>query len=133
MLSRAAIVDRRMASAAVVVILDILEHCHLGLGAIVEITAVADLVLERPPKALGNRVVPAVASTTHAASDLMLSKLLPVRVAGVLAAAIGVMHQAGRRTSRLHCHGQRAQAERRIDECAGRPADDGARIEIDDR
>src|SRR2546427_4672465 len=67
--------------------------------------------LHRREKALGDGVVPAVAPTAHAADDPMLRQPPLVVAAGVLTAAIGMMHQPRRRPPPRQRHAEGSEGE----------------------
>src|SRR5882672_4220751 len=83
-----------MASATVVVGLDVFEDGALGVAPVLEGSIAIELALEGAEEALHDGVVPAVALATHAARDAVSGEQRPVGVGGVLNAAVGVMHQA---------------------------------------
>ena len=70
-----------------------LEDGRLGLGAGGELAAMHQLALQAAPEAFHDGVVVAVASAAHAGLDAGSGEPLPIRLAGVLATAIGVMDQ----------------------------------------
>src|ERR1700744_2328461 len=69
------------------------------------------LGLQRREEALGDGVVIAVAGATHARDDSPLGERGPVVVAGVGAAAIGVVYESGTRTTALQRVIERRESE----------------------
>src|SRR5277367_1223416 len=68
-----------------------LEDRRLGFGARGELAPMHQLAFQAAPEALDHGVVVAVASPAHAGLDAGSGQPLPIRLAGVLPAAIGVM------------------------------------------
>src|SRR5687767_12257842 len=89
-----------MATASVVEAVDVLAEALLGGRKILPIGV--ELELEREPgeEALRDSVVPAVTLAAHAHADAVASKRPLIRVAGVVHAAVAVVHQPGRRATK---------------------------------
>src|SRR5690242_17587369 len=102
--SRREVTQRRVKSPAVVEDLDVLLQRSTRLRARPPSCVMHELLLERAEETLDDRVVPAVAATTHARLNAMTFEQLAVRVARVLTALVGVMQDAwsGRTSSKRH-------------------------------
>jgi len=66
--------------------------------------AVDQLVLKRVPEAFGCGVVVATASSTHAGDHAVGGKRVALVLAGLLAASIAVVNEAGAGAPRSDCH-----------------------------
>src|SRR5690349_2675855 len=119
-----------MATASVVVNLDVLEDGSGCLLACPELLQVHELGLERVEEALHRRVVPAVTLSAHARPKAVLLKQSTVRLAGVLDSAVGVMDEPRLRAPQLQGHAQGLQCELRAEGPAHGPTDHATRIEI---
>jgi hypothetical protein len=94
---------------------------HFSMGSVAH--AMISLVLETVKPALGRRVVPAISFATHRARHAKFLELVLKGMAGVLAAAVRMMHNAsvrstaepGHRQSVRHNIGRHAQLERPAD------------------
>lgn len=77
-----------------VVEMDVFFHrpCHFVLGLIAVTTDGLDF--EAPEKALHDRIIPTIATSTHAGLDTQFRQPVLVDVAGVLAALVGMEQQA---------------------------------------
>src|SRR5881397_1304115 len=84
-----------MEPRAVIETLDVLEHTAARLDARVEDEVIEPLGLEGVEKALGRRVVQAIAGPAHAADDPVLIEELLVIGAAVRPTAIAVVHESG--------------------------------------
>src|ERR1043165_6790737 len=82
-----------MARLRVVVVLDVVTDRVVRFSPGLEGTAMHEFLLQRGEEALGNRVVVAVSSGRHTAFDVVALQQSTIGSAGVLAAAVGVMHQ----------------------------------------
>ena len=80
-----------MSAFAVVEALDVLEHILLGFVACQVPGTVHALSFQQTEEALNDRIVVAVAASTHAALDAVLVELIAEVIAGVLGAAVRVM------------------------------------------
>ena len=84
-----------MASGTVVEDFDIVEDFCPGLVASLKAGSVDQLVLERVPETFGGGVVIAATTAAHAGDHAMGGECAAVALAGVLAAAVAVMDEAG--------------------------------------
>src|SRR5919108_2409127 len=91
------VAEGRMPPPAIVEQFDVFEDFASCLGSSLPMALIAQFEFECGEKTLGHRVIPAIAFTAHAAQQTMRSQQLLILVAGVLAAAVRVMHQALRR------------------------------------
>ena len=82
-----------MEPLAVVEGFDVIEDRARRLGAAGEGASVHEFFFERAPEALHRGVVVAVASAAHARRHVPGGQMLAVRLAGVLATAVGVVEQ----------------------------------------
>ncbi len=103
-----------------------------GLVAGVEFEVSELLDLEGCEKAFGRSVVPAVALAAHAADDACGLQRLAIVAAGILAAAVGVMHEPRFRTLRTDGQAQRAEHQMAVDLLRHGPADDAAGMQFDE-
>lgn len=101
------VAKRRMLPLAVVEDLDVLEAggLHVSMSGIAN--AMHPLVLEAVEPALRRRVIPAVSLSAHRAGHAVFCELVLKGMAGVLAAPVGMMHQAHCRSLPEPSHGQR--------------------------
>src|SRR4029079_15374813 len=90
-----------------------------------------ELLLERAEETLDDRVVPAIAATTHARLDAMAFEQLAVRVARVLTALVGVMQDAWSGLTPSKCHLERCLDEIRVLLTVECPTDHHARVQVD--
>jgi len=99
----------------------------LGLERVVN-----ELDLERGEETLRHCVVPAVAAPAHAADDPLAAEGRLVVAAGVLAPPVGVMQQPLARSAARQRHAEGVERELLGDPVAHRPADDAARVQVED-
>ena len=121
-----------MATGGVVEAVDVLADGHCRRGSALEVVGVVHLALERGEEALGDGIVPAVALPAHAALDASGLEGLPVVVAGVRAASIGVVDEVLGGTALGEGDVQCLEREVTVDVFAGRPPDDPPREEVED-
>jgi len=88
---RTDLAERRVTASLVVEHFDVVEQCHLGFAAALEM--LAELELHRGEETLHHRVVIAVAATADAAGDAVGRQPALVVLAGVGAALIRVVQQ----------------------------------------
>jgi hypothetical protein len=88
--------------------------------------------LQAAEEALNRGIVPAVSLATHAADHAVLFQQFLVVMAGVLAAAIGMMNQTRRWFSQVDRHYQGPDHQRLFHAPIDRPTDHAAGIKIDD-
>src|SRR5258706_6031847 len=100
-----------MTTLSIVEDLDVLEDRVARLCARDEIGVEDEVVLQRREEALSDGVVPAIALATHALHDAVLFERAAIVGARVLAAAIGVVHEAARRTTRAERHRERRERQ----------------------
>ena len=112
--------------------LDVIEH--IGLGFVPRPIGLArrSLGLQRGEEALHRRIVPDVARAAHRADDAVIGHQALELLAGVLAAAIGVMQQRIGFAPPPDRHHQGIGDELRRHPCAHRPTDHTPGEEIDD-
>ena len=67
--------------------------------------------LQGMEKAFHRRIVPAVSLAAHRADDAVLGEPFLVSAGGILAAAVGVVHQTGQRAAALERHVQGSQRQ----------------------
>ena len=105
-LNRRSVTEGRMLPLPVVEDLDVFEAggLHVGMSGIAN--AMHPLVFEAVEPALRRRVIPAVPFPAHRAGHAECLELVLKGVAGVLAAAVGVMQQPRRRALPEPGHGQ---------------------------
>jgi hypothetical protein len=68
----------------------------------------------RSEERLGDGIVPTGAFAAHAERDAHVCQQRLIRMAGVVASAIGVMHSSGLWTALGECHTQRALDQRLV-------------------
>src|SRR5476651_475291 len=93
-LHRGTIPQRRVQAFLVVHLIDKLGDGRLRLRHVPIVIAIHFLVLQGFDKALGKSVVVRIAGPAHAAADLVLVQQFAILGAGVLYAAIRMMHQS---------------------------------------
>ena len=121
-----------MAEDLVVEPLDVIEHVGPG-GVSGSVDLAADAFgLKRREEALHCGVVPDIAGPAHRAVDAIVGHQPLELLAGVLAAAIGVMQKGVGLASPPDRHQQRVRDKLRRHLRFHRPADNAAREEIDD-
>src|SRR6185369_3800726 len=130
-LGGAGIADRRMPSLLVVEHLDVVEQRVLGLAVTLE--PLSELELQRREPALHHGVVVALATPAHAAGDATSSQGLPVVLARIGAALVGVVKQSALRSAPSQCLLQRPTRQMAVIHRADCPAHDDPGIEIQDR
>ena len=103
--------------------LDVLKAgcLHCGLRRVTH--AVITLVFEAVKPALGRRVIPAVSLAAHRTRHAEFCQLGLIRLAGVLAAPVGVVQHTRRRSPAEPCHCQRIGRQVRRHARLKRPAD----------
>jgi hypothetical protein len=111
---------------AIVEHLDVIEEGNAQLRVGRPGLAVDELALQRAEEALGDGVVPAVPLAAHADLDAGLGEGLAVGAARVLASAVRMMEQSGRRIPMRQGHAERAKHQVGGDVGIDGPADDGA-------
>src|SRR5438093_4439979 len=93
---RGLIAERAVEPRPVVEDFQPLEDRRLRLGARRKLTPMDQFALQATPETFHDGVVIAVAAATHARLHTGSDEPLPIALAGVLHAAIGVMHQPAR-------------------------------------
>src|SRR6185437_2111215 len=93
-LGRRQVAERRVEAFLVVDLFEELADRSARLGQVAVFVAQDLLVLERLHERFAGRVIPRIAFARHADGDAVALEQAGVIVAGVLRAAIGVMHQA---------------------------------------
>jgi hypothetical protein len=93
--NRADIAKRRMEPDPVIKALHKFKDRLPGLCTRLEANEVNAFPLERSEERLGDGVIPTVAFAAHADRDAHFCKQRLIRMAGVLASSIGVMHSSG--------------------------------------
>src|SRR6266542_6551242 len=119
-----------MTTALVIEHLDVVEQGLLRVGVALE--ALALLTLHGGEPTFHDRVVVAIAPTAHRAGDAVLLETGPIILAGVGAALVRVMEQAGLWAAPLHRHVQRADREVSVIDRTQGPAHDEARVQVED-
>ena len=97
-LHRRFVAKRRMQALTVIKDLDVFKGNSLDVDMGFITNAMHSLVLEAVEPTLGRRVTPAVVLTTHRADHAVFLEFVRKRMAGILAATVGVMHQSRRWT-----------------------------------
>ena len=123
--------ERRVSSPLVVEHLDVVEQCHLGVTTAVEVFP--ELVLHGRKPTFHHRVVVAIAATAHAAGHPMRLENPLVVLARIRAALIGMMQETRRWLTAFQRHVERPHDEMAIVDRADGPADQEARVEIENR
>ena len=100
-LGRRQVAERRVQALLVVDLLQKHAHAGLGLGQIAIFRAVDLFVLQGFHKRFARGIVPGIGFPRHADADAVVLEQLRVIGAGVLHAAIGVMHQSRPTARRL--------------------------------
>lgn len=95
-------------------------------------SAAEQLRLQGPKEAFRDRVVPAVASATHAAGDTASLERLAVRLAGVLTAPIPMVEQAQLWLAQTQGHLERVEHQLLLKAFGHRPTHHPAREQIED-
>ena len=111
---------------AVVKDFDPFKDGGLGFAARGEVPPVNEFAFQRAPEAFHGGVVIAVAPAAHAADHASGVEVLPVKLAGVLHAPVGVMHQACWWSLLRQRHLPRRQRQGGVQGIAHRPADTAA-------
>lgn len=113
-----------MKAFSIVEHLDVFEHVGLGRLPGGVPGTVHPLVFHAIEEALGGRIIPAVALAAHGTDHAISGELVLEGAAGILAAPIGVVHQARRRLTPALCHGQRLRHDVRRHPRRNRPTHD---------
>src|SRR5882724_8264666 len=119
-----------MSAVAIVEQLHVIEDLGPRLLARGEAAMVDELVLQVAEEAFHHGVVVGVALAAHAGDEALLSKLILIERADILRALVAVMQQSGRGSALLDRHAQGGQAQRLGALAAHGPADDTARVEV---
>ena len=122
---------RGVNSSPVVERFDVVENLSTGNASGLWHPAVQQILLEGCEETFGNGVVPTVAATTHAGSDLMVDHELTIVIARVLAAPVAVEEQARSRPPLSESHPQGGQSQFVGDPGRHRPSHDDAREQVD--
>jgi len=120
-----------VAAARIVEALDEVEHRHPGLGMGAPVMASDELALKGRVEAFRHGVVVAVTDRAHGLGDSGFPTAPTEGQTGVLAAVVGVMHQARRRTPMLDGHGQGVEHEPGTQMVRHGPPDHPSAIGID--
>ena len=89
-------------------------------------------VLERGKEAFGDRIVPAIASSTHARFSPDACQSITIQFAGVLAALVRVMEYFSSRLACFYSVVQGSQSTLRRQAIRQRPSDYRSRVQVDD-
>jgi hypothetical protein len=122
--------ERRVTTPLVIEHLDVVEQGLLGVGVALETLALFALDGREP--AFHHGVVVAITPTTHRTGDAVLLEPCPIILAGVRAALIGVMQEAGVRTPPLHRLVEGTEGQVTVIHGTERPADDEPGMQIHD-
>ena len=116
----------------IVIAFDISEQVAPRAIAIWVFAVVDELGFEGAKEALHWRIVPAVRLAAHRLGDGGSLQDIAVVAGGVLAAAIGMMDQAGSRALSLDCHGERGDGQFGTHVLAHRPTHHLAGEQVED-
>jgi hypothetical protein len=111
---------------------DVLKDVLCRFGPCAVLTMLDQLAVQCAEEAFDTRVVPAVPPTRHAAGHTVCREQLRVCHGGILAAPIRVVQQPGFGGAMADRHRQRLLREVTGEPSLQRPADHGARVEIED-
>ena len=113
-----------VATFTIVKTLDVFEHIRSGFFSISVAHAINTFSFEYAKEALNNRVVVAVASSTHAALDTLFIKQLTIVIARVLTASIRMMDERTLWPSSIDRHGECINRQVSVYPPTHRPAND---------
>ena len=94
--------------------------------------SVQPLGLQASEKALGGRIIPAIAFAAHARNHAIVADPVLVIMASILASSVGMMKQAGQRFSAPKGHRQSIECELLFDPFIEGPADNLTRKQVHD-
>ena len=93
-----------MTAFPIIKTLDVIEYIRSSFVAISVANSIHSLSFQHAEEALHDRVVIAIAATTHAALNAVRLKLIPEVIAGVLAATVTMMDEIALRPALISRH-----------------------------
>ena len=119
-----------MEASAVVKHFNKLKDGLTSFGSGFEVAAVDQLVLEGAPEGFHGGIIVAVTFAAHGSDGLGLVECVAVVVTGVLDAAVGMKHQAGRGLTMSQGHAPSGQNQFGVDVFAHGPAGEPAAVKV---
>src|SRR3954470_7574444 len=131
-LLRGDVADSGVDPPPIVIAFDVSEQLAPRCVAIGIVALVDEFGFQRAEETLHRRIVPAIALAAHRLRDGGGLQDLAVVASGILAAAIGVMHETRRGAAPLDRHGQRGYGKFGTHMIAHRPANNFAGEQVED-